>query len=230
MPSSTLRTPGPRFARALLTAVAAAGVLLALPSTTYAQATAEATAEATGPSDAPARTVHARAWEFRVSSGALLPTGDQRDLIKSAKVTAAQVSWSPRPAFAITGTLGWARSRDLIAVGAPKLDAFTADLGVEARRAPWRVARSVTFSSFVGIGAGSRSYDYHDIRGDATHNLSGYGSVGGELGVGRVGLRLEARNYVSGSKPLVGAGTSVARSDVVILAAVRFNRHRDAHR
>ncbi len=28
---------------------------------------------------------------------------------------------------------------------------------------------------------------------EATHNVAGYGTVDGELGMGRVGLRLEAR-------------------------------------
>ena len=212
----------PRLTRSVLIALASTSMLLASARTTAAQAT--------GAGEAPATASAPRAWEFRVSSGALLPTGDQRDLIKSAKVTAAQVSWTPRPAFAVTGTFGWARSRDLATVGAPKLDAFTADVGVEARRATWFAKRAVTFDPFVGIGAGSRSYDHHGIRENATHNMSGYGSVGGELGAGRVGLRVEARNYVSGSKPLAGTGRSVTRSDVVILAAVRFNRHRDAHR
>ena len=221
-PALSPRSSVPLLARAVVRALAAAGMLLALSRTTAAQETAR--------TDAPTASSHPRSWEFRVSSGALLPTGGQRDLIESAKMTAAQVSWTPRPAFAITGTFGWARSRDLVAVDAPKLDAFTADIGVEARHAAWFAGRAVTFDPFVGIGVGSRSYDYHHIRTNATHNLSGYGSVGGELGVGRVGLRVEARTYLSGSKPLVGTGTSVARSDFVVMAAVRFNRHRDAHR
>ena len=61
--------------------------------------------------------------------------------------------------------------------------------------------------------------------GDATHNLAGYATVGGELGMGRVGLRLEVRDYVTGFE-LIDAGMSEARNDVVIMAALRFNRHR----
>jgi hypothetical protein len=37
-------------------------------------------------------------------------------------------------------------------------------------------------------------------------------------------VRIEARDYVTGFKPLVGAGKSERRNDVVIMAALRFNR------
>jgi hypothetical protein len=50
------------------------------------------------------------------------------------------------------------------------------------------------------------------------------GDFGGELGVGRVGLRVEVRNYVTGFKPLVGVGKIDTRNDVVLMASVRFNR------
>jgi hypothetical protein len=40
-----------------------------------------------------------------------------------------------------------------------------------------------------------------------------------------VGLRLEVRNYVTGFKPLVGAGKSDTRNEVVMMLGLRFNRH-----
>jgi hypothetical protein len=82
----------------------------------------------------------------------------------------------------------------------------------------------VTFTPFAGVGAGARSYNYRNLDVDATHNVAGYGTVGGELGMGRVGLRLEVRDYVTGFKPLVGGGTADTRNDVVILVGLRFDR------
>ncbi|MEO5818838.1 MAG: hypothetical protein ABIT20_26450 [Gemmatimonadaceae bacterium] len=164
-------------------------------------------------------------WEFRVTSGALIGTGTQRNSIKDARVTAAQLSFVPQPSLAITGTFGWATSRELTSLDTPKLDVFTYDLGIEARPMQWLVDRAVTFSPFVGVGAGARSYNFRSLDVDATNNLAAYATAGGELGVGRVGLRLEVRDYATGFKPLVGTGASDARNDVVIMAAVRFNRH-----
>ena len=170
----------------------------------------------------------AKAWELRFTSGAFIPTGSQRNFLKDAQTSAAQVSWVVRPSLAVTGTFGWARSRDVASVNSPKLDVFTSDLGVEARPVHWFADRAVSFSPFVGLGAGARSYNYRKLDVDATNNLAGYGTVGGELGMGRVGLRLEVRDYATGFKPLVGAGKSAARNDVVIMAGLRFNRHHAA--
>ena len=168
----------------------------------------------------------ARSWEFRVNSGAFIPAGQQRNVLKDAQVTAAQLSWVVRPSLAITGTFAWARSRDLIAGSTPKLDVFTSDLGVEARPAQWFAGHAVTFSPFAGLGAGMRSYNYRSLDVDATHNVAGYGAVGGEFGIGRVGLRLEVRDYAAGFKPLDGTDKSGTRNDVVMMAGLRFNRHR----
>jgi hypothetical protein len=166
-----------------------------------------------------------KSWELRVTSGAFVPTGNQRNFLKDAQLTAAQLSWVVRPSLAVTGTFGWARSRDIASVSTPKLDVFTSDLGIEARPAQWLAGHAVTFSPFVGLGAGARSYNYRKLDVDATNNLAGYAAAGGELGMGRVGIRLEVRDYATGFRPLVGAGKSDRRNDVVIMGALRFNRH-----
>lgn len=170
----------------------------------------------------------ARRWEFRVTGGALVATGDQRSVVKDAQMSAAQLSWLVRPSLAITGTFGWARSRDLASAGTPKLDVFTSDLGFEARPTTWFANRAISFAPFVGAGAGARSYNYRKLDLAATNNVAGYGAVGGEVGVGRVGLRVEARDYVSGFEPLTGVGTSGTRNDVVIMVGLRLDRQRTA--
>jgi hypothetical protein len=196
----------PRSGRTTLVAVTAIGALaFMLPFARAASAQAN---------DSPART-----WEVRVSSGSFVPTGDQQ-------FSAAQVSRVMSPSLAITGTFGWARSRDLATSGTPKLDVFTTDLGVEFRTPTWFAGRAASFSPFAGLGAGARSYNSRKLDVAATHNLAGYGAFGGELGVGRLGLRLEARNYVTGFKPLAGTGVSATRNDIVYMVSLRFNRPR----
>jgi hypothetical protein len=155
-----------------------------------------------------------------------VPTGDQRHALGDAHVTALQVSRVLSPRFALTGSFAWARSRDLGSVDAPKLDVFTSDLGVEVRSAEMLTDGPVAVSLFAGLGAGLRSYNHRSLHVDATHNVAGYGALGGELGMGRVGLRLEVRDYVSGFEPLIGPGTSEVRNDMVITLSLRFNRQR----
>jgi hypothetical protein len=163
--------------------------------------------------------------EFRVPGGAFLPTGDQRETLTNSHLTAVQLSWVVRPRVAVTGTFGWARSRDVASIDHPKLDVFSSDVGIEARSNEWFTESAVSLTAFGGVGAGARSYNYRSLHVDATHNLAGYASVGGELGMGRVGLRVEVRDYLAGFKPLVGVGSSAMRNDVVIMAALSFNRN-----
>ncbi|HTE48003.1 MAG TPA: hypothetical protein VK636_22360 [Gemmatimonadaceae bacterium] len=161
-------------------------------------------------------------WEILLPGGTLVPTGAQHDAIKRGNLTALQVSFVARPAFAITSTVGWARSQDISIAGNPKLDVFTYDVGAEARAPQWMTAKAVTFTPFAGVGAGGRSYNYRKLDVDATHNVAAYGSVGGEFGVRRVRVRLEARDYVTGFKPLSGAGAARTGNDVVVMAGLRF--------
>jgi len=190
---------------------AAVGCTLIITSNLSAQAT-----EPQGTTGKPAR------WELLVPSGAILPTGMQRDAIKRGNLSAVQLTYVARPALAITSTLGWARSRDIATVRDPKLDVFTYDVGAEVRASRWIAGKTMTFSAFAGVGAGGRSYNYRELDVNATHNLSAYASAGGELGIRRVRVRLEARDYVSGFKPLAGEGTARTGSDVVLMAGLRF--------
>ena len=116
-------------------------------------------------------------WEFLVASGTLIPTGAQRQDLQRANITAAQLAYVVRPDLAITGTFGWARSRDLASVARPRLDVFTYDLGAEVRSMRWAEGRATTFSPFAGAGVGGRSYNYHSPNVDSTHNAAGYVSA-----------------------------------------------------
>jgi hypothetical protein len=161
-------------------------------------------------------------WSFLVPSGALVPTGVQRQTIKRANLSAIQLAYVARPTFAITSMVGWARSRDIATAGDPKLDVFTYDVGAEVRAPQWLAGEAMTLSPFAGVGAGGHSYNYRKLDIDATHNVAGYMSAGADLGIRRVGVRLEARDYVAGFKPLTGAGAARTGNDVVVLVGLRL--------
>jgi hypothetical protein len=163
-------------------------------------------------------------WELLLPSGTLVPTGAQRDVMKRGNLTAVQISYVARPMFAITSTVGWARSRDILMADSPKLDVFTYDVGAEIRAPGSLTGKTVTFTPFAGAGVGGRSYNHRKLDLDATHNVAAYGSVGGEFGIQRVRVRLEARDYVAGFKPLAGAGAARTGNDVVVMAGLRFVR------
>jgi hypothetical protein len=123
------------------------------------------------------------------------------------------------PQLAITGTVGWSPSKDRVAPGDETVDLWQYDLGAELRAPSWRRWGTLDFTPFVGLGGGGRTYSYRDLDVDSKTNIAGYGVLGGELGFGRVGLRLEARDYVSRFKPFDG-GDAKARNDVTVATGV----------
>jgi hypothetical protein len=165
------------------------------------------------------------AFELRPYVGAYVPTGDQRDLLKDAVLVGAQASWRVIPQLAVTGTFGWAPSKDRVTAGDQTLDLYQYDLGAEARAPSWYNTGSWDFTPFVGLGVGGRTYNYRDLDNvDAKTNVAGYGALGGEVGFGRLGLRLEGRDYISRFEPLTGNGDAKTRNDVTLAAGltVRF--------
>jgi hypothetical protein len=160
-------------------------------------------------------------FEVRPYAGAYIPTGDQRDLLKDAVLVGAQASYRILPQLAVTGTLGWAPSKDRIADGDQTLDLYQYDLGAEVRAPSWFAssAGAWDFTPFAGIGVGGRTYDYRDLDVDSKTNVAGYGALGAELGFGRTGVRFEARDYVSQFEPLSGGDTKT-RNDVTLAAGL----------
>jgi hypothetical protein len=164
-------------------------------------------------------------FELRPYVGAYVPTGDHRDLLKDAVLVGAQASWRAMSRVAVTGTFGWAPSKDRVQPGDETLDVYQYDIGAEARPPSWFNSGSWDFTPFVGLGIGGRTYNYRDLDNvDAKTNIAGYGALGGEVGFGRAGLRLEARDYVSRFEPLIGGGDAKTRNDVTLAAGltVRF--------
>ena len=172
---------------------------------------------------AQAPAISSGAFELRPYVGAFIPTGDQRDLLKDAVLVGGQASWRLAPALALTGTVGWTPSKDKISAGNQTLDIVQYDLGVEARAAGLTGGESWNFTPFAGVGLGGRTYSYRDLNVDSKTDFDGYGAVGGEFGLGRVGLRIEARDYVSRFKPLTGSGENTTRNDIALAAGLTIH-------
>jgi hypothetical protein len=189
-----------------------------------------AVAQVTGPAS-PGQPSDASSWvgspdglvEIRPFAGAFIPTGPQRTVLKNAVLAGAQVSARVIPALAVTGTFGWTPNNDRLTTGAPTLDVYQYDLGIEARGAGWFQGDGWDFTPFAGLGGGGRTYNYRKVNFSSTTDVDGYGSVGAELGYGRIGLRVEGRDYISQFKPLRGlGGTTTNRNDVALSAGLRI--------
>lgn len=167
-----------------------------------------------------------RVWSFRIASGSLVSTGSVEQ-VKTANVTAAQLARHITPHLSLTSSVAWARSRDLTTSAPQKLDVFTSDLGIEGRTSEWRSANT-TARMFAGVGGGLRSYAGRSDDANGTHHAAGYLAVGTDLGIRRVGLRLESRGYATRFTPLAGARTARAQRDIAIIGALYLKARRAA--
>lgn len=160
-------------------------------------------------------------FELLVPSGTVVPTGAQEDDVKRANMTAIQLSYGLRPELVVTATAGWARTTPLGMGPQAKLDLFTYDAGVEYRLPRRSGDRRINIKPFTGAGVGARTHSYSHVDVATTHNLAAYGSAGAELGLYRVRVRLEVRDYVTRMTPQ-GAGGTERRNDIAVLAGLRI--------
>ncbi len=178
--------------------------------------------------------VYGRGFELRPFAGALLPTGDQRDLLADAALVGAQGAWAFHPNFAVTGTFGWSPSEDRTTAGRggafstgrdERVDLFQYDVGVEGRL-PLATAGAWTATPYLAVGGGGRTFRYRDVGGaDAQTSPFGYGAVGLDVAprAGAVGLRLEARDNVTAFRGLRGEyADRAARNDVQLTAGLTY--------
>jgi hypothetical protein len=161
-------------------------------------------------------------FEVRPFVGAYIPTGDQRDFLKDAVLTGAQLSWRAIPALAITGSFGWSPSKDRITPGNQTLDIYQYDVGAELRAASLYSSGVWNFSPFAGLGVGGRTYNYRDLDVDSKTNVDGYAALGGDVSFGPIGFRIEGRDYVSQFKPLIGGGDTKTRNDIGIAIGLSY--------
>jgi len=161
-------------------------------------------------------------FELRPFAGAYVPTGTQRDLLRDAFLVGGQMSYHIIPSLAATGTFAWSPNKDHLSRGEPLLDVLQYDVGLEGRATSWLRGTGWDFSPFVGAGVGGRTYSYRDFDADTRTRVAGYGAVGGDVGLGHVGLRFEARDYLSRFTPLTGGGGPDTRNDVTLTAGLTF--------
>jgi hypothetical protein len=171
--------------------------------------------------------------ELRPYVGAFVPTGVQRAVLGNAVVTGARVGWRFRPSVAVTGSFGWAptKNKQTVAIDGraftgsrEPLDLFAYDVAIEGRGTSFQGFAAWSTRPYLALGAGGRTYRYRHLDGaDPQTNLVGYAAVGLDVNpdAGRVGLQVEARNNVSAFRGLLGEFRAAqGRNDVQLSAGL----------
>ena len=175
-------------------------------------------------SDAAAQSISAGRFEARPLVGAYLPTGAHREVLGDAITIGAQGGYAITEHISLVATIGFAASSDKQIPLDDDLDLFSYDIGAEVTKSFLVANGGMTLSPFIGLGAGGRTYDYRERETDSETNVAGYGAIGGQLRMGTIGVRVEARDYVSSFKGLTGEMTErTSRNDISIFTALSLS-------
>lgn len=216
MSRNTFRFTAPNGPAALRPAILRAGLALAVVAAVSAFA-ARAHAQSSSQS----------AFQVRPLVGALIATGDQRDVLKNTAVlVGAQGSYALNSNFGVVGSFAWSPSEDKTSVARPKLDLYQYDIGLQGKLNDLTSGSAVSTRPYAILGGGARTYNLRNVAGvGAQTNPLGYGAVGLDLDQagGRIGLRLEARDNVTAFKGLRGElQDRKARNDLQFVAGLTF--------
>jgi hypothetical protein len=166
---------------------------------------------------AEAQTPVQSAISVRPIVGALVATGDERDLLKNAVVAGGQASYNLNSNFAVLGSFAWSPSEEKTISPRPKVDLYQYDLGIEGKLDDLTSGSSVATRPFAAVG---------DVPGSSAQtNPLAFGAIGLDVAPSgrRVGLRLEARDNVTWFKGLSGElQDRKSRNDVQFAAGLTF--------
>ena len=159
--------------------------------------------------------------EFRPVVGAYVPVGRMRDDFEAATTLGMQTALELSSRWHVVGGISWAHGHSKLPLASERTNIWQYDLGAEASLLP-AIGERWVLRSFLGIGAGGRTYDYR-ARGDGTKScVAGYASLGSELQHGAVALRLEARDYLSCfDSPRTGSRST--RNDLGLSVGVSYH-------
>ena len=175
-------------------------------------------------SESGAQSISTGRFELRPLVGAYLPTGDHRDLLSDAITIGAQAGYAITENVSLVATFGGTSSSDRQIPLDDDLDLFSYDIGAELTKSFPVGSGTMTFSPFIGLGAGGRMYDYRNRETDPETDFAGYGAIGGQLRLSTIGIRIEARDYMSAFQGLTGEMTErTARNDVSIFTALSLS-------
>ena len=160
--------------------------------------------------------------EIRPFAGAIIPTGDQRQLFTDAVMVGVQAAVELSPNFHVLGTFAWVPAQNKYPVALNNVNIFKYDVGVELGFArpiggAWEVR------PFIGAGLGARTYAYQASTLATKTCTAGYGAMGTEFQLARTALRLEARDNLYCFRSPVSSVGSETRNDIGLAFGVAYH-------
>ena len=160
--------------------------------------------------------------EFRPVLGGLVATGAQRRTFEDAALIGIHLAAEVRRNFHVVGAFSYIPSHTRRADGGyDGVRMFQWDLGAEVN-SRLRVRRYWTPRPFVGAGVGRRTYE--NSRRELRHGYpTVYGGFGIEYQTDVIGVRVEARDYVSRFAGFDGMEPRGVRNDIALALAIAYH-------
>jgi hypothetical protein len=160
--------------------------------------------------------------EIRPFAGVYVPTGAQHDVFRVGPLFGVQGALELRPNIHLVGELSWVPANMKVAATNDNAHILSQDLGVEmllVRELPngWMV------KPFAGAGGGIRNFLYRANEFTSRGGPSGYGTLGSELEIGSIALRLEARGHIFRYRPPTIGGDNVTRGDMTVQLGMAYH-------
>lgn len=160
--------------------------------------------------------------EIRPFGGAIIPTGDQRDLFLDAPMTGVSAALELHPSLHVLTTFMWVPAQNKYPVAQDNVNIYQYTLGAELGFVKPLGGRW-ELRPFAGLGVGGRTYAFQGLGLTDRTNFVGYGAVGTEFQIARTALRLEARDNVFGYRSPVSGVGSKTRNDIGLSLGIAYH-------
>lgn len=145
--------------------------------------------------------------EIRPFAGAMIPTGELRNLFLDAPLFGIATAVEVQPTFHVQATFVWVPAQDKYGLAQNNVNIFQYTAGAELGFVT-PLAGSWELRPFAGVGLGGRTYAFQGAGLKDRTDFVGYGAIGTEFQVARTALRLEVRdNVIKYRSPIPGAGS-----------------------
>jgi hypothetical protein len=160
--------------------------------------------------------------ELRPFAGAVIPTGDLRNLFLDAPMAGMSAAFELKPSLHVLGTFAWVPAQNRYGVPQNNVNIYQYSVGaefgfVQPLEGRWELR------PFAGLGFGGRTYAYQMVGLKDRTCTAGYAALGTEFQIARTALRLEARdNLFCFRSPVAGVG-STTRNDVALSLGIAYH-------
>lgn len=162
------------------------------------------------------------AFELRPFAGAVIPTGELRQLFLDAPMFGISAAFEVKPAIHFLTTFAWVPAQNKYGFAQHSVNMYQLTAGAELGFVK-PLAGKWELRPFVGIGAGWRTYEFQSVGLGNKTCFDSYGALGTEFQIARTALRIEARDNVFCYRSPISGVSSRTRNDIGLSFGVAYH-------